>query len=340
MRVAVLPAMYKTLRYSTLCALLLALQPNLLLADGLRERSAATFGGIESVTAEEVADPVAQLGRALFWDTRLSADGKTACASCHAASSWGADGRKLSPDARGELTKRNSQTVFNAQDATAGQRWLADRATGAEQALGSITGSMGFDKREALPPLLRKYGYSNQFQRAFPGVADPLTPRYYAQALQSYQQTLRTPAAFDRWLAGDDTALDEQQLRGLQRFIDTGCAACHSGALFGGSSLQRFGVVEDYRAYTGSQSGDVGLMDVTHKQADRDVFRVQPLRNAARTAPYFHDGSVAGLTDAITVMAKVQLGRDLPQEEVADIARFLEALTGPVPAHYGPPELQ
>ncbi len=321
-----------------LFAIALALQAPAAAADALRERAAALFGSLDAVSAEETADPEVQLGRALFWDMRLSADGKTACASCHLADDWGADRRKRSPDARGKLTGRHSQSVLNAQAATVGLRWLADRATGADQALGSITGSMGFERRAELIALLRNHGYAGMFELAYPDDADPVSAEDYARALQAYQRTLRTPAPFDTWLHGDDAALDSRQLRGLTRFIETGCSGCHSGALFGGGSLQRFGVVEDYRPHTGSDDDDTGLMEKTGNAADRDKFRVQPLRNVAKTAPYFHDGSVADLGDAITVMARVQLGQTLSPDAIADIGHFLEALSGPLPAHYGSPD--
>jgi len=305
--------------------------------DELRERARSSFGNLAQVTAQEIDNPVARLGRALFWDTRLSADGATACASCHLAEDWGADRRRRSPDARGAPTKRHSQTVFNAQRATAGLRWVADRSSGADQALGSITGSMGFDSTDALLAALREHGYAEAFAKAYPGSAEPLSAAHYADALQAYQETLRTPAPFDAWLGGDDAKLSAGQRRGLARFIETGCAGCHAGPLFGGGSLQRFGVRADYRPLTGSGGDDRGLMEKTGDPAHRDVFRVQPLRNVARTAPYFHDGTVADLATAVDVMAQVQLGQRLAPEAIAEIVDFLGTLSGPVPPHYGPP---
>jgi len=305
--------------------------------DTLRAQAAALFGTIESVSEREVDDPLVRLGRALFWDPRLSADGRTACASCHLPEDWGSDRRRFSIEARGQLTRRHSQSVFNTQAATAGLRWLADRPSGADQALGSITGSMGFDTRDDLIAALRDHAYTGEFEKAFPEAEEPLRAEHYATALQAYQQTLRTPAPFDTWLMGDDAALDAGQIRGIKSFIDVGCGGCHAGALFGGGSLQRFGLIEDYRAHTGSAGDDKGLIDTTGQESDRDVFRVQPLRNVSRTAPYFHDGSVADLGDAVAVMAKVQLGQTLSSDMLVDIVRFLDALTGPVPHHYGPP---
>jgi len=308
-------------------------------ADPLREQATALFGALAPASEEDIAAPEARLGRALFWDTRLSADGKTACASCHLQEDWGADARKRSLDARGKLTERHAQTVLNTQGATAGLRWLADRANGMDQALGSITGSMGFERREDLVAALRAYDYTDQFRQAFPNDVEPASAENYARALQSYQQTLLTPAPFDAWLAGEDAALDARELRGLQRFIATGCGGCHSGPLFGGATLQRFGVFGDYRPLTGSGPGDAGLMEKTGLEADRDTFRVQPLRNVSRTAPYFHDGSVAELGKAVDVMAQLQLGQTLGPEAIREIEDFLGALGGPLPAHYGPPDI-
>lgn len=325
-------------RWGRLIVVAFMVQASASAAEGLREQAATLFGAIELVNTEELTQPTVRLGRALFWDTRLSADGKTACASCHLREDWGADRRKQSPDARGNLTKRHSQTVLNTQRATAGLRWLADRATGADQALGSITGSMGFDGREELVAALSDYGYVGQFEAAYPEDPDPVSAENYARALQAYQETLLTPAPFDAWLGGDDSALDAREKRGLQRFIETGCGGCHSGPLIGGGSLQRFGVVEDYRPHTGSEGGDTGLMEKTGEEVDRDKFRVQPLRNVAKTAPYFHDGSVAELGNAVAVMARVQLGQTLTPETIREIVDFLGALSGPLPTHYGPPE--
>lgn len=310
--------------------------PSLALAEDPRSEASALFGVVAPITPEEKSLPQVVLGRALFWDERLSSSGKVSCASCHAADAWGADVQPQSIDARGKLTKRHSQTVFNAQGAEAGQRWIGDRATGADQAKGSVTGSMGFEKTDELILKLGQFDYTKQFQAAYPDQKNPLTVENYAAALQSYQETLRTPAAFDRWLQGDDRALNPQQRRGLRHFIDVGCANCHSGAQFGGGMLQKFGIYEDYRVLTGSTGADVGLMEKTGNDDDRDVFRVQPLRNATKTAPYFHDGSVKNLAQAVSIMAKAQLGQPLTPPQIADIVAFLGALSGAVPDHYRP----
>ena len=320
-----------------LAAFLLALAASAQQAPALRATAQQLFGSISPVRSEEVQDPEAVLGRALFWDTRLSANGQVACASCHPAAAWGADARRFSVNARGKPTGRNAQSIFNSQSAPAGLRWVGDRDSGAAQAIGSITGSMGFDDVEDIVPVLLRNGYRELFSEAFPDDGEPVSPDNYGRALQAYQETLRTPAPFDRWLDGDDGAMTPAELSGLERFVSIGCASCHSGPLLGGTSLQRFGVVEDFRPHTGSSESDRGLMSATDDESDRDVFRVQPLRNVSRTAPYFHDGSVPDLETAIRVMARVQLGTTLTDAEIEDLVAFLRTLDGEVPAQFAPP---
>jgi len=305
-------------------------------ADEELRRSAATlFGRIERAAYQPT--PEVELGRMLFWDTRVSADGKTACASCHFAKDWGADRRRFSTDARGELTSRHSPTIFNSM-VQPSLRWLADRKTGADQAEGSLTGSMGFATKEAGVDAMGKLDYLPAFRKAYPQDTEPMSARNYGRSIAAYQATLVTPGAFDRFLAGDDAALNERQKAGLQAFIGNGCGGCHNGPLFGGVSLQRFGIVKDYWTETGSEKVDPGRYAVTKKEEDRYVFRVPMLRNVAKTAPYFHDGSVESLERAVRIMASVQLGRTLDDGAAASIVAFLEALTGEVPAHYAPPE--
>ena len=300
----------------------------------LRREAALLFGEIKASTA--VASPESELGRALFWDTRVSLDGKTACASCHLARDWGADRRPFSPDARGELASRHSPTVVNATSQPM-TRWLADRKDAADQAEGSLTGSLGFASREAALAKLRELGYAERFRAVFARDPEPLSTRNYGLALQAYEATLATPAAFDRFLAGDDGALSQRQQAGLRAFLSIGCAGCHNGPRLGGAMLSKFGVVKDYWVETGSKKVDPGRYSVTKKEEDRYVFRVPMLRNIARTAPYFHDGSVETLERAVRVMAGVQLGRTLDDNTVADLVSFLEALTGEVPSNYAPP---
>jgi cytochrome c peroxidase len=302
----------------------------------LREDALAEFGILEPVPMAVRERAEVKLGQALFWDARLSADGKTACASCHLPEDGGADRRRFSPDAKGKTTARNSQTVFNST-LQPSLRWTGDRKSGAHQAEKSLTGSMGFAAAEAVVPLLKQFGYEPAFQAAFPQAPAPLSPTNYAKAIQAYEEILITPAPFDRFLAGENDALSASQKAGLKAFLSVGCADCHSGPLLGGRGLKKFGVEKDYWVATHSEKRDAGLFETTQVESDRYRFRVSMLRNIARTGPYFHDGSVADLQEAVQVMADVQLGERLPVAEAEAIVAFLESLTGTVPANYQAP---
>jgi cytochrome c peroxidase len=212
--------------------------------------------------------------------------------------------------------------------------WRADRKSVEDQATQALVGPPSFGNasyEEAMARLRALPGYTAQFARAFPGQPDPVTPENWGKAIGAYERTLVTPSPFDAYLAGDRTALPPAARAGLQEFIGLGCATCHNGAGVGGGMLQKFGLVEDYWKETGSPTPDKGRFDVTHDPADLYVFKVPSLRNVAMTPPYFHDGSVAALPDAVRVMAKVQLGRTLTEPQVEQLVAFLDSLTGRLP---------
>ena len=315
----------------------IAQQPESAANDGdLLQDAREVLGALAPSPNGSELTPAAELGRALFWDPRISADGATSCASCHLAQDGGADQRRFSLDARGKLTQRNSQTVFNAMQQPA-LRWTGDRKSGAHQAERSLTGSMGFASAGDAVPRLRQSGYEPAFRKAWPSETDPVTPANYASALQTYQATLVTPSDFDRYLAGDTRALNPQQKDGLRIFLNRGCADCHGGPLLGGTKIRKFGLEKPYWTATRSENRDAGLYETSRKEEDRYRFRVSMLRNIARTAPYFHDGSVSDLKEAVRVMAEVQLGDLLTDPEAEALVAFLQSLTGEVPAHYAPP---
>ena len=184
--------------------------------------------------------------------------------------------------------------------------------------------------------MARIAGYASLFKAAFPDEPHPMTLRNIAKAVGAYERTLVTPSPFDAYLAGNREALPPAARTGLEKFINTGCVACHNGVGVGvgGGMYQKFGVVEDYWKATGSNPIDKGRIDVTKDPADLYVFRVASLRNVAMTPPYFHDGSVATLPEAVKVMARVQLGVTLSDADTRDIVAFLESLTGELPANF------
>jgi cytochrome c peroxidase len=160
------------------------------------------------------------------------------------------------------------------------------------------------------------------FKAAFPGEAQPVTYINAGKAIGAFERTLLTPSRFDDFLKGNNDALSAQEKKGGELFVKTGCAACHNGATIGGQMYQKLGLVKEY------DTKDMGRFEVTKQEADKKLFKVPSLRNVAKTGPYFHDGSVKTLDQAVSLMAEYQLGKQLSNEEVADIAAFLGSLTG------------
>jgi cytochrome c peroxidase len=174
-------------------------------------------------------------------------------------------------------------------------------------------------------------GYTELFKKAFPAEADPITVDNLAKAIGAFERTLVTPSPFDSFLKGDIAALNEQEKKGLRTYIDTGCIMCHSGPYAGGQVYQKSGIFEPYWKYTKSDPIDEGRYVVTKNEADKYVFKVPTHRNVAKTAPYFHDGSVDKLEDVVWIMGKIQLGKDLNQSQVGEIVTFMKSLTGKIP---------
>jgi cytochrome c peroxidase len=283
------------------------------------------------VTPEKVA-----LGRLLFFETRVSVDGTVSCVRCHQVSLSATDALPKSIGALGRLNPRNAPTVLNAaQEFVA--HWRGDRKSVEDQATQALVGPPSFgnpDYASAMAKLAAIPGYPELFAKAFPTEKDPVTPENWGKAIGAYERTLVTPSPFDAYLEGNATALSPAQEAGLREFVQTGCAACHSGVGVGGGMFQKFGLLEDYWKATGSQEIDKGRFDVTKNPADTYVFKVPSLRNVARTPPYFHDGSVATLPEAVRIMARVQLGRTLTDAQVASIVAFLGSLTGTLPSSF------
>lgn len=283
------------------------------------------------VTPERVA-----LGRVLFFDPRISLDGTVSCARCHQPSLYGTDGLAASIGVKSRPNPRNAPTVLNAALEFVAH-WRGDRKDVEDQATKALVGPPSFGqpdfgaamaKIEAIP------GYSELFKQAFPKAPNPVTPENWGTAIGAYERTLVTPSPFDAYLKGDAKAMPSAALSGLKKFMDYGCASCHSGVGVGGGMYMKFGLTEDYWKATGSKVIDKGRFDVTKNPADMYVFKVPSLRNVAMTPPYFHDGSVSTLPEAVRVMARVQLGRTLSDEDVKDLVAFLDTLTGKLPADF------
>lgn len=283
-----------------------------------------------------ITPQLVKLGDDLYWDPRLSADGAVSCARCHQPSLYGSDGLPKSLGVHDRLNPRRAPTVLNAA-LEFRELWLGQARDVEEQATHAFLGPTSFGN-SGYPAVIARVnaipGYRPLFERAFPGQSNPVTPENMGRAIGAYERTLVTPAPFDRFLRGDTGALTVAQRTGLWTFVETGCASCHNGVDVGGNSFRKFGVVEDYWKATGSKEIDKGRYAVTHDSVDMYVFKVPMLRNVAMIPPYFHDGSVASLPQAVRVMARVQLGKRLTGEQTRAIVSFLDSLTGPMPADF------
>ncbi len=279
------------------------------------------------------------LGRQLFAERRLSADGTVACVSCHILGQAGQDGRKVSLGVHQRAGSVNAPSVLNAGFNFV-QFWDGRAATLEDQVSGPLTNpaEMGGDWARTLGFLKTDASYSAAFARAF---GDGVTETNIRSAFAAYERTLVTPdSRFDRWLRGEKGALSPDELAGYERFKSVGCVACHQGANVGGNMFQRFGVMGEYFVDRGHiEQADYGRFNVTHQEQDRFVFRVPSLRNVALTAPYFHDGSAATLEQAVATMAKYQLGQTLDAPSSAQIVAFLKTLTGRLPGESPDTEL-
>lgn len=284
-----------------------------------------------SLTPELVA-----LGRVLFHEPRASVDGSSSCARCHQAGLYGTDGLQKSVGVLGRTLPRNAPTVLNSAGQFA-QHFGGNRKDVEEQAMKALVSPFSYgnaDYAEAMARLEAIPGYRPLFEKAFPGDPNPIRAENWGRAIGAFERTLVTPGPFDRYLAGDVTAMPAQARYGMSKFIQTGCAGCHSGPLLGGTAFRKFGQIIDYWTATGSKEIDKGRYVDTKDDVDLYQFKVPPLRNVAKTAPYFHDGSVAKLEDAVRIMALTQLGKRLKDDEVEDIVVFLQNLTGDIPPHY------
>jgi cytochrome c peroxidase len=275
----------------------------------------------ENDTAERIA-----LGEKLYFEKRLSVNNSQSCASCHRLKDGfaGVDNLPTSPGARKELGTRNSPTVLNAgwQDS---QFWDGRAEDLVEQAKGPILNpiEMGMPDEQAVEKKIQNITeYQDAFAKAFPGDNPAISYQNIAEAIAAFERTLITPARFDDFMNGDALALNETEQRGLKTFMKLDCDSCHDGKLLGGETYEPLGKENPY-----DNQEDQGMFLVTKDEDDRMFFKVAPLRNVALTAPYFHDGKIETLGEAIRTMAKLQLDESLTEQQVNDITSFLKALT-------------
>lgn len=272
-----------------------------------------------------------ELGRMLYYEPRLSKNEGLSCNSCHPLDRYGADGEPTSPGHEGKRGNRNSPTVYHAAGSFA-QFWDGRALTVEEQAKGPILNpiEMGMKDAKSVEAVLKGIpGYLEAFKAAFPEEKEPLRYDNVGRAIGAFERGLVTPSRWDRYLEGDKSALTPEEAEGLRVFTNVGCMVCHTGEFVGGSMFAKVGAVESW-----PNQADQGRYEVTKKDEDKMFFKVPTLRNVAKTAPYFHDGSVATLADAVRVMGRHQLGLDLAPGEINAIVAWLGALTGELPSAY------
>jgi cytochrome c peroxidase len=289
-----------------------------------------------ATAARPITPALVELGRALFFDPRMSVDGTVSCARCHQPALYGGDALAKSHGHHDRLNTRNAPTVLNTA-LQIKQHWTGNREDVEDQATKALLGAASYGNPNFDVPMTRLKaiaGYQPLFRAAFPGDSNAITPENWGRAIGAYERTLVSRSRFDEFLDGKREALSASERAGLRAFIDTGCVACHNGAGVGGGEFKKFGVVEDYWKATGSQEIDEGRALDTKKPEDKFFFKVPILRNIAMTGPYFHDGSVSSLEAAVRTMARVQLGAGPSDKEVQDIVAFLGSLTGPLPENF------
>ena len=289
-------------------------------------------------TAVNADNPVTpqkvKLGKILYFDVRLSNKQTQSCNTCHNLKTFGVDNEPKSDGDAGHKGDRNSPSVLNAALHIA-QFWDG-RAKDVEQQAGMPLlnpKEMGMPSEAFIVKRLKSVKlYQQFFKDAFPGEKAPINFINIGKAIGAFERTLITPSKFDDYLKGNAGALTLDEKTGLKTFMDVGCITCHTGATVGGNMFQKFGVFANYWDYTKSKDIDTGRAKQTKNDADKYMFKVPSLRNVAMTQPYFHDGSVVKLEDAVKIIAKVNLNRDLTDTEINSIVTFLKTLTGQVSA--------
>ncbi len=262
-----------------------------------------------------------ELGKALFFEPRLSKSNLISCNTCHNLATGGIDGVSAAIGHKWTANPHhlNSPTVYNAVFMDR-QFWDGRDADLEAQAQGPMQAApeMAISKEMAVKRISSMSGYKEQFKSAFGD--ENITFKKIADAIGAFERTLVTPSRFDKFLTGDEKALTTEEQAGLKVFIDKGCAACHTGVGIGGG-MQKFPLVKAYK-----------YADVGDFKGNKDgMVKTPTLRNIAQTAPYFHNGAVWSLEEAVKIMGETQLGADLNDKEVSSIVTFLKALDGEIP---------
>ncbi|SCA56848.1 Cytochrome c551 peroxidase [Candidatus Terasakiella magnetica] len=280
------------------------------------------------LTVDLDRDEVA-LGRDLFHDVRLSKDDTISCASCHPLENGGVDGLRFSFGINGQQGAINTPTVLNSGLFFA-QFWNGRAPTLEEQIEGPTHDpkEMGSNWAEIISKLTQDGGYIKRFAKLYP--EQGIARETIKSAIATFERSLLTPnSPFDRFLRGEEDAISAQAKEGYVQFKAYGCSSCHQGVAVGANMYEKLGVHKDYFGTRGNiTKADFGRFNVTGIEEHKFEFKVPSLRNVAMTGPYFHDGSIETLHEAVTIMAQYQLGRTIKEQDVENIVAFLESLSG------------
>lgn len=289
-----------------------------------------------------------ELGKTLFFDPRLSSNATVSCNSCHNVMAGGDDGQKTSFGVNSLRGTRSAPTVWNSGFLSV-QFWDGREDTLEGQAKGPIINPVEMamkDHNVAVKNIAALEGYKTLFSKVYkekPSSRKLITIDRIVDAIAAYERTLVTlNSPFDRFIAGDDKAISTNAKKGWETFQRVGCTACHTGSNFAGPSMplgvgfyQKFPLIPskefDQLNKKYDLTSDHGRNDVTKQEADKNMWRVPTLRNIAATAPYFHNGAVDSLPEAVRVMGRAQLGKSLSNSEVKQIVEFLKTLSGEFP---------
>jgi cytochrome c peroxidase len=314
---------------STSAAASTTVSANAYATEELNPRVLRRFAPLNEETGKLPAALV-DLGRMLYYDARLSKTNEVSCNSCHPLDQYGTTPTAVSTGVHGQLGTRNAPSTYHAAGHFA-QFWDGRARTIEEQATMPLVNDkeMGMKAAEVVAALSRIAGYRDAFTKAFPGEVKPISFERVGKAIGAFEHGLVTPSRWDRYLRGDRTALNAQEKAGAKLFANLGCIVCHTGPYVGGSMFEHVGARVPW-----PESKDKGRKGVTGAEQDNMVFKVPSLRNVAKTAPYFHDGSAATLNQAVKMMARHQLGVELDEDEARELEAWLGSLTGDIPVDY------
>lgn len=295
----------------------------------LAKKAENFFKSISTVEYASIPQSKVDLGKKLFFDKTLSKSGAISCNSCHNLGTFGVDNKVFSIGDNKELNVRNSPSVIYAS-LNAMQFWDGHAKTLEEQAVESLLNPVqnGIPDAAFLEKKLRAIPeYQTLFKNVYPNDAEPITFVNITNAISAFERQLVPKSKFDDYLDGNENALNEQEKKGLNAFMDNGCTTCHSGVAVGGQLMQKLGLYGEYSKLTNSKKVDMGLYERTKKEGDQFMFKVPNLRNVEKTYPYLHDGSVTSLKETIKIMGKLQVNKDISDADANDIEAFLKTLT-------------